>query len=456
MYISREVDAILYSWKMDSKRKPILLRGVRQCGKTSTVRALAESFDHYIEVNLEKQPGLSVLFEGDLDVKRILVQLELSFGQQIIPGKTLLFIDEIQECPRAITALRYFYEDVPELHVIAAGSLLEFVLNSKKKSKKVEFPVGRVRSIYMYPLSFMEFLKGTRREMLADYLSGLDLYHEENLAHKQLLTAYKEFLIVGGMPEAVSVFSETGSLLLCQNVHRDILTNMKDDFNKYDSAVPADILRKVFDYAIHHVCKQTKASSAIPGVSGYYFEECIQLFRRAGLVYPVKASPCDTIPFGATEKEANKKLLAFDTGIYLTECGLDVSTIFSTDIFDEMNRGDVVEMQTGLEIIKSASPMADAALFYWYRSGANAETDYVISIGSNAVPVEVKASHKGSMQSMRSFLETHTNAFYGIRVSLENFVCYENICVFPVYAVNRISETSKRYNEIHVENSQEG
>ena len=191
---------------------------------------------------------------------------------------------------------------------------------------------------------------------------------------------------------------------------------------------------------MNNVCSQTKATSAVSGVSAYYFDESIRLLRRAGLVYPVKASPCDSIPFGSSEKEASKKLIVFDTGVYLTECGLDASSILASDIFDKMNKGNVVEMQTWLELIKSSSPVKDVSLYYWYRSGANAETDYVISLGTNAGPIEVKASGKGSMQSMRSFLATHTNATYGIRVSLESFCRYDSILVYPVYAVCRISE----------------
>ena len=441
MYIARDIDKTLSDWKSEVGRKPILLRGVRQCGKTSAVRALAESFDSYVEINLEKLPTLHTLFEGDIDIKRILGQIELRYGKPVTPGKTLIFIDEIQACPRAITALRYFYEDVPDLHVIAAGSLLEFVLDSGKRKSKVDFPVGRIRSVYMYPFSFTEFLRGTGKGALADYLLNLNISADENLAHDLLIAAYKEFLIVGGMPEAVRKYVETGSFLKCQGVHRDIVTNFKDDFNKYDSHVPSEIIRKVFDYAMHNVCSQTKATSAVSGVSAYYFDESIHLLRRAGLVYPVKASPCDSIPFGSSEKDANKKLIVFDTGVYLTECGLDAGLILASDIFDEMNKGNVVEMQTGLELIKSSSPIRDVSLHYWYRSGANAETDYVINLGANAVPIEVKASKKGSMQSMRSFLASHSNATYGIRVSLESFCRYDNILVYPVYAVSRISET---------------
>ena len=204
-------------------------------------------------------------------------------------------------------------------------------------------------------------------------------------------------------------------------MHRDIILNFRDDFDKYDRNVPADVIHRVFSYAVHNVCAQTKASSAIKGVSAYYFDTCIKLLWRAGLVYPVKACSGDTIPLGASEKEVNKKLLLFDTGVYLTECGLDTGELLATEVFDEMNKGSVVELQTGLEMIKSMDAYAEPSLFYWYRTGANAEVDYVIVQHGAVVPVEVKASGKGRMQSLRSFLRSHPNASYGIRVSLENF-----------------------------------
>ncbi len=436
MYIERSIDLYLKEWTESKKFKPLLLRGIRQCGKTSAVRNLANSFNHYVEINLEREPDLCSIFEGDLNIQKIISYLEIHTSTTISDEDTLIFIDEIQNCPRAITALRYFYEDRPNLHVIAAGSLLEFVLDGE--NQKVDFPVGRVRSIFMYPFSFNEFLCGIGQSKLSSYLNTLDTQKDQNLFHDKLIDIYKTYLIVGGMPEAVSTFVETNSILECQQIHRDILDNFIDDFNKYDSKVSADMIRKVFDYAMHNICNQTKASSAIKDVSAYYFDECINLLNRAGLVYPIKATSCETIPLGACEKDTNKKLIVFDTGTYLTECGLNIESILSADVFDNLNKGDVVEMATGLELIKSQSPYKKPQLHYWYRSGANAEIDYVIVKENEILPIEVKSSNKGSMQSLHSFLNTHPNIPYGYRVSLENFNTYENIKVFPVYAINKL------------------
>lgn len=438
MYITRDIDKTLLEWKTSSRRKPLLLRGVRQCGKTSAVRNLSSSFEYYLEVNLEKMTGLRKIFDEDLDAKRIISRLEVEISVPVIPGKTLIFIDEIQYCPRAITALRYFYEEVPDLHIIAAGSLLEFLFAEKKGDKRLEFPVGRVRSLFMYPFSFTEFLRGIGQNFACDYLMTPDVLLGKNDAHEKLLSLYKEFLVVGGMPEAVAEYAESRSFLSVQRIHRDIILNLTDDFSKYDSTLATEIIRKVFDYAIHHVCDQTKSSSAVAGVSAYYFTEALRLLQRAGLVFPVCPCTCESIPLGASEKQKNQKLLFFDCGIYLTECKLDIGRLLSAEVFDEMDRGCVVEMQTGLEIIKYSDAYSESSLYYWYRSGANAEVDYVIQKKENIIPIEVKASKSGSMQSLHAFLRMHPAVPYGIRVSMENFSAYEDIRVFPVYAVNRI------------------
>ena len=231
---------------------------------------------------------------------------------------------------------------------------------------------------------------------------------------------------------------QTNSLLEVQQIHRDILANFRDDFAKYSETISSDIIEKVFDFSLHNVCSQIKATSAIKGISAYIFEETVTLLSRAGLVYPVLASSCDTLPIGSGEKLTNMKLIFFDTGIYLTELKLAMGDLLSAKLFDEINKGDVAEMQTGLELIKYSSPYEASHLYYWYRSGANAEIDYVIQIRENIVPVEVKASGKGSMQSMYSFLERQPLSNYGIRICLENFSEYNNVKVYPLYAVGRI------------------
>ena len=439
MYFERNIDIELQIWKNAASRKPLLLRGVRQCGKTAAVRHLGESFTRFIEINLEKQTQLHRLFEGDINIASILARFEVESGVEVKEGETLLFLDEIQECPRAITALRYFYEERPDLHIIGAGSLLEFVLGRKKKPAQYQFPVGRVRSIYMYPFSFVEYLTAVGQPILRKLINHPDSLRSDNIAHDRLLEHFKEFLIVGGMPEAVSSFVQSHSFLECQRVHRDIISNYKEDFDKYDEHVPAENLRLVFEYVLHNACSQVRSSSAVKGMSAYLFQEASKLLRKAGLVFPVSASSCDTLPLGCGEKETNMKLIPFDTGVFLTELDLNVSEILGATVFDELNKGNLAEISTGLEWVKSSDPYEETKLFYWYRSGANAEVDYVIQRGNYIIPIEVKASTKGGMKSIRSFISWKGSP-YGIRVSMEDFSSYEQIHVIPLYAVSTIQK----------------
>lgn len=416
MYYKRSIDGELLNWKNTPVRKPLLLRGVRQCGKTAAVRHLGESFPRYIEINLEKQTQLHRLFDGDIIISSILARFEIESGIEIQENETLIFLDEVQECPRAITALRYFYEERPNLHIIAAGSLLEFVLSGKKRPQHYQFPVGRVRSIYMYPFSFEEFLGAVGQSVLRKMINNPTLLRENNIAHDRLLEHFKEFLIVGGMPEAVATFAQSHSYLECQRVHRDIVMNYINDFGKYDDHTPSENLSLVFEYVMHRASSQIRATNAIKGMSAYLFQQATHLLRKAGLIYPVCASSCNTLPLGAGEKEANMKLIPFDTGIFLTELGLNVGEILGSTVFDDLNKGNLGEISTGLEWVKSSDPYEEAKLFYWYRSGANAEVDYVIQKGNDIIPLEVKASIKGGMKSIRSFL-VRKDSPYGIQVS---------------------------------------
>ena len=434
MYIARDIDTTLLEWKNEEERKPLLLRGVRQCGKTSSVRNLGSTFKYYVEINLEKNSSIRNLFVDDIDIHKIILQLELFSGTKIIDGQTLLFIDEIQKCPRAITALRYFLEDRPNLHVIAAGSLLEFFIGGEDD---IEFPVGRVENIFMYPLSFLEYLSAIGKENLRECMES-DLSKLGLVGHNMLIDLYKEFLIIGGMPEAVKVYLKSGSFLDCQKVHRSIMTSFRDDFSKYSKKVPADILNSVFDFYLHNVCNQISTSNAIPGLSNYRFMVAENLLHKAGILFPVNSSDCQKLPLGAGDKNIRSKIILFDTGVYLTLLGLDTSELIASTTFDAINKGTVVEMMSGLELLKSQNRYSESNLFYWYRSGANAEVDYVVQRGESIIPIEVKANTTGKMQSMQSYLKSHPNTPFGIRVSLEEYCIKDRIHIYPVYAAGQI------------------
>ena len=438
MYIFREIDKDLLEWKNSREIKPLLLRGVRQCGKTSTVRNLGKTFETFIEINFEREPSYSELFSGNIDVDRICSEIELATGKRITDGSSLLFLDEIQNCPNAITALRYFKETRPELHVIAAGSLLEFAL--QKARTPISFPVGRVRSIYMYPLSFCEFISAIGKKGLAENLQSERRIISDTL-HSEYINLYKSFLVVGGMPEAVLEYATTGSFLECQRIHRDIVDNFENDFGKYSDKVPAEEIREVFRFALRNVGNQITLTKTVPGMKASRFSTILDLLSMAGLVFQVKSSICESLPLGCGNKNVSIKLLAFDSGVYLTRQGYDASSILRAVNLESLNKGALVEMQTGLEILKYSDKYQSAELYYWKRTGANAEVDFVVQKGDNIIPIEVKSNTTGKMQSMAEYLKSH-DAPYGIRVSLENFGTStfqgKQIRVVPVYGVKAL------------------
>lgn len=442
MYIVRKIDKDLLEWKNSSEIKPLLVRGVRQCGKTSSIRNLGKSFTTFIEINFEKEPSFSKLFNYDFDVYRICSEIELKTGKKITDGSTLLFFDEIQNCPKAITSLRYFKENRPSLHVIAAGSLLEFALGSKKEKDRdrVSFPVGRIRSIYMYPLSFYEFLVAISKRNLAENLQSESGIQSETV-HEEYLKFYKSFLVVGGMPEAVREYVNSGSYLKCQRIHRDIVDNFENDFDKYSDRIPAEEIREVFRFSFRNIGNQIVLSKSVPGMKAPRFSAILDLLSIAGLVFQVRSSTCESLPLGCGNKNIAIKLLTFDTGVYLTRQGYNAADLLNAVDLEALNKGALVEMQTGLEIIKNSDKYQKADLYFWKRTGANAEVDYVLQKGERIIPLEVKSNTSGKMQSMAEYLKTH-DAPYGIRVSLENFgsATYQGkrIRVLPVYGVSTI------------------
>ncbi|MCR4676015.1 MAG: AAA family ATPase, partial [Sphaerochaetaceae bacterium] len=311
MYIVREIDSALTEWKNSREAKPLLVRGVRQCGKTSSIRNLGKEYRVFIEINFEKDPSFSELFEPDFDVDRICSEIELKTGKEIRDESTLLFFDEIQNCPKAITALRYFRETKPALHVIAAGSLLEFALNNKKN--KISFPVGRVRSIYMHPLSFCEFLSALGKNLLAEKLKKNNGIISDAV-HAEFIRLYKSFLVVGGMPEAVLEYINSGSFLRCQRIHRDIVDSFENDFGKYSDSLDPEEINEVFQFVSRNVGNQIVLSKAVPGMRAARFKNVLDLLSMAGLIHQVKSSTCEGLPLGCGNKNISIKTLCFDTG----------------------------------------------------------------------------------------------------------------------------------------------
>lgn len=432
MYIERNIDGELTAWANEEQVKPLLVRGARQVGKSTAVRQLARQFDHFLEINFEEQRQVHKVFEGDLNPFELCETLSALYKVPIIPGKTLLFFDEIQVCIPAISSLRFFYEKYPELHVIAAGSLLEFALEEIPS-----FGVGRIRSMFVYPLSFNEYLDAIGEQGLHSMKAkaGPDKPLPEPV-HEKLLQHFKRFLVLGGMPEVVAVYVESKDLNRCGRVHDDLITSLKADFAKYKSQVPFLRIAEVFDSVIRQSGGKFTYSKAAVESSYRQIKEAVDLLIMGGLVISVTHSAANGIPLGAEINNRYKKLLLLDTGIFQRLLQLNIGELLIETDFDTINKGAIAEQYAGLELLKAASCYRQEELFYWHREAksSNAEVDYVVQKSGQIVPLEIKSKKKGSMRSMKIFLE-EKKLPQGVRFSLENYSAYENILVVPLYAV---------------------
>ena len=433
-YLNRKIDSELILWKEEEHRKPLLLHGARQVGKSSSVRKLAVNFDHFIEINFEKNRKVHGYFAGDLDVKEICANLAVQFKKPIVPNRTLLFLDEIEACPDAISALRFFYEDYPELHVIAAGSLLMFALETLPS-----FGVGRIRSMFMYPFSFQEFMMACGEELLWNEVCKSS--PEKPLFepfHERCLEFLKKFLIIGGMPAVVSKFVEKRDILAFQQTLNDLINSLKSDFSKYRKRTPEMRISTTFDAVVNQLGRKFNYAKVKP-LSNRQVKDSIDLLEKAGLIIPVVHSSANGIPLGAQVNFKKQKIILLDTGISQRLSGLQLSDILLSDDFDVVNKGAIAEQFVGLELLKAAPCDMPDNLYFWTRDSQKscAEVDYLIQKNGHIIPVEVKSGKSGKMQSMHLFLK-EKQADYGIRTSLENFGQYDKIKVYPLYAIERL------------------
>lgn len=442
-YYFRNIDKHLLEWKKENNHKPLLLRGARQVGKSSAIRQLGKSFKYFVEVNFERDKEITSIFKGNLKPKEIASRLSAFYGIPIIPNETLLFFDEIQACHEAIHSLWFFYEDYPELHVIAAGSLLEFALK-----KMTSFGVGRVRSLFMYPMSFDEFLfaNGNTAWVEAKQNSTPDNPIFDAL-HSKLVESFRNYLLVGGMPESVSNWIETGDYLRCQQIQDDIMLTYEDDFSKYEEKIEPMLLRQT----LHSIASQIGNKFVYSNVQGNYrsekVKEALELLKDAGLIKAVVHTAANGIPLGAEINDKFVKYIFLDSGLLLRLLGFEntngqseISKLILTGTAAELvNKGHITEMVAGLELLKYNSPTQRHDLYYWQNlsRGAQAEVDYVIARNMKVVPLEVKAGTSGSMRSMYQLM-SDKKLDYGIRTSLENFGKINNIDIIPIYALSNL------------------
>ena len=408
--MKRLAEKNLEDWIRRPRRKPLIIRGARQVGKSTLVRNFAKSQRReLIEVNLERNINLDSIFKTN-NVQQILAEIEALTGVVVRDETTLLFLDEIQSTPSALPCLRYFYEDRPNLPVIAAGSLLEFVLEKHDFS----MPVGRIEYLHLGPMTFKEFLISLHEEnLLAYFKEGQGDFNIPEMAHQKLLRRQREFLFVGGMPESVLAFSGSKSLLEARAVHRSVIQTYQDDFAKYSRKTPLPRLHHVFSSLPRRIGEKVKYSQISQEDRNSDIKSAIDLLIKARLFLPAFHSDCSGLPLRAGMDEKVYKLYFLDVGLLNYLNGLDWKTIESLDERTLINEGKLAEQFTAQHLAYAEGGLEPPSLFYWLREGktANAEVDFVVSLKDQVVPIEIKAGKSGSLKSLQQFALSKNTRF---------------------------------------------
>jgi predicted AAA+ superfamily ATPase len=437
-YIERTSDQKLLLWAQDNSRKPLVLRGARQVGKTALARQLAQSANLSLcELNFERQPRLRHLFEkaGDLSPRILVPQLEALLEIDIRPGKTLLFLDEIQECPQAISFLRYLYEVLPALHVIAAGSLLEFAL------QRVSTPVGRVTFSRVHPMSFEEFLKATGRSALCKHRPKLEVTGEDSLIatalHEAFMEALREYFIVGGMPACVAEFSRNRSFSKVREIQSDIVQTYLSDVRKYargDSQISN--VDEVMANAFSFVGKQISYTALGHGDAIKRTKQSVQLLAQAQILHVVRSSSAAKPPLAAESDDKTFKLVFLDIGLGQCLSGIKPADLINAASLAGTHEGRLAEQFIGQELLASCDEASEGGhLFYWKRNarGSSAEVDYLLSRSGKIIPVEVKSGVSGRLRSLHLYLQNYG----GQGICLQEISrCSRdgNVRFFPIYS----------------------
>ena len=453
MYYPRLIDNYLKEWALRPVRKPLLLRGARQVGKSTAVRQLGKQFENFVEINLEKQPSFIQFFQGDLDVKRIVPQLSAMVGKPIVAGQTLLFIDEIQASAEAIMSLRFFKEDMPDLHVIAAGSLLEFALETLPT-----FGVGRIHSMFVYPMTFDEFLTACGEQLLLEARNNATAKTPLALPlYERLVALFRSYMLVGGMPEVVAKWVETLDYLACQEVQDDIVLTYQDDFPKYRKRVDPTLLRLTLQSIALQIGNKFVYSQVGGGYSTNEVKKALDMLTLAGIITPVIHTNANGLPLGSEVDPTYRKMLLLDSGLLLRWLNMSGDTseltaqILTNSATDLVNKGALTEMIAGLELLRYRTPNMRHELFYWVRKAKNAqaEVDYLATYKSEVLPIEVKAGTQGGMKSLWQFMR-EKKLKNAIRASLENFDVFtytdteeeaiRTVWVCPLFALSQINK----------------
>lgn len=436
----RDIERNLLQWKNKQDRMPLLLRGARQVGKTFVIEKFGkEHFGEVVAINFELQPEMARCFDN-LDPTEIINAIFLATGQNITSKKTLLFLDEIQDCPNAIRSLRYFKEKCPQLHVIGAGSLLEFILNDAH----FRMPVGRVQSLYLKPLSFKEFLVSSNHRQLREFIEQINIDTKiPTVVHEKLLKLLREYMILGGMPPVLKKYFSTQSIAECQEMQTILLNTYRQDFGKYAKKTDHRYLQRLYEKIPGLVGENFKYSKVDPDMRSRDIKDALYMLHNAGIIYPVYCTAASGVPLISFVNEKKFKILFLDIGLITRAGKLNTEILFNKDIL-LADRGMLAEQFVGQELLAYESPFDESNLYFWSREqrSSMAEVDFVTTVDAKIIPIEVKAGTTGRLKSLHLFME-EKKSHCGIRLSQHTMSRINAVISLPLYLTSEMSRIVK-------------
>jgi len=421
----------LIKWKKSKNRKPLILRGARQVGKTWLMKEFGESFyENYAYINFDNNGRMKSLFEGDFDIERLIMALQIESDTRISSENTLLIFDEIQEVPRALTSLKYFSENAPEYHVLAAGSLLGVALHPG-----TSFPVGKVDFTDLYPLNFIEFMMATENQNLVDLLNLKDFDMITNFKGRYI-DLLKQYYYIGGMPEVVSEFIDSKDYNRVRELQNKILFAYEQDFSKHapNQAVPR--IRMLWSSIPSQLAKENKKfvyGLIRQGARAREYELAMAWLSDCGLIHKVSRITKPAIPIAAYRDTSAFKLFILDIGLLSAMANLDLKSILEGNSLFEEFKGALTEQYVlqQLVTIKSVDP------YYWSAPKSSGEIDFVIQHGGDIIPIEVKAEVNLQAKSLKNYRLKHKPK-YSIRTSMSDYREDSLLIDLPLYAISTI------------------
>ncbi len=434
----------LKEWKTNKRRKPLLLQGARQVGKTWLIKEFGKNeYDSLLYFNFEQDPDLKSIFSHQLNPATLIEHLEIYSGKKIIAGKSLVFFDEIQVAPQALTSLKYFYEQAPEYHIIAAGSLLGVNLN-----KNVSFPVGKVNFLELFPMSFDEFLLAAGEDLLVSHLQNSYKALPETI-HQKINEYLKKYLFLGGMPEVLQSYFQRKDYTEVRAIQHEILEAYQRDFSKYaekKQAVKTALFWQSVPYQLAKENKKFKYSEIKKHTRAAYFEETIEWLTGAGLIHPAYNIRTAKIPLAGYIDSSKFKIYLLDTGLLGAMLQVSPQNILKPNLLFKEYNGAFIENFAATQLIVN-----DIKLYYW-KSKSDAEIDFVVEMEDKIIPVEVKSGNSGKIKSLRSYYDKFHPELM-IRLSPMNLHITNNFMNIPLYRINELTKIIKNYinqkNKIH-------